>query len=332
LRAVLRRPDFRLLFGGLVASMIGESILLLALAVWVKDLTGSDGLAGATLFAIVAPMVLAPFVGWLVDRFRRRPFFVAVNVATAIALVPLVFVRDRGDVWIIYAVGVTYGLSYIAVSAALSGLLKEIVPAELLAEANGALQTVRQGLRLGGPLAGAGLYATVGGWALAAVAAAGFLTAAGTVAVLRVSEQRPVPSALRWRAEVGAGIRHLVTEPALRRVLTGAGIALLVLGFSESLIFAYVDQGLRRDPAFVGALVSVQGIGGLLGGFASAAVVRRLGEIGTAALDYRLLYLIMGAVMAMATGHLWRSRRLSPPGVYAGEDASAVSAAVPAST
>ena len=49
-----------------------------------------------------------------------------------------------------------YGLSSITLGAALSGLIRELVPVELLAEANGLLQTVRQGMRLIGPLAGAG--------------------------------------------------------------------------------------------------------------------------------------------------------------------------------
>src|SRR5688500_221085 len=55
------------------------------------------------------------------------------------------------------------------------------------------------------------------------------------------------------------------------------------MGFSESLIFAYVDRGLGRDAAFVGVLVTVQGIGGLVGGLLSPAVVRRAGEVGTLA-------------------------------------------------
>ena len=159
MRTVLRRPDFRLLFGGLLASMTAESILLLALAIWVKDLTGSNGLAGATIFAVIAPMTLAPLVGWVVDRYPRRPFFVAANLVTAALLAPLFTVRDAGDVWIIYVVAALYGLSYITLGAALSGLIREMVPVELLAEANGVLQTVRQGLRLVGPLAGAALYA-----------------------------------------------------------------------------------------------------------------------------------------------------------------------------
>ena len=283
MRTVLRRPEFRLLFGGLVASMAAESIMLLALAIWVKDLTGSNGMAGATIFAMVAPMALAPIVGWVVDQFRRRPFFIAANLSTAVVLTPLFAVRDRDDVWIIYVVGALYGLSYIALGATLNGLIKEIVPEELMAEANGAIQTVRQGLRLVGPLAGAALYAGAGGWTLVTIGAVGFTTAAGAVTALRVAETRPEPARLRWAAEVGAGVRHLVSEPALRRAVLGAALAVLVLGFSESLIFAYVDDGLGREPAFVGVLVTVQGIGGLLGGLLSPAVVRRLGELAALA-------------------------------------------------
>lgn len=302
MRNILRRPDFRLLFGGLVASMIAESILLLALAVWVKDLTGSDGMAGATIFAIVAPMVLAPVIGWVADRFRRRPFFVTVNVLTAVILTPLLAVRDRNDVWIIYAVGVLYGLSYIAVNAALSGLIKEIVPAELLPDANGALQTAKQGLRLVGPLVGAGLYAGVGGWTLAVVGAAGFLTAATAVTAMRVREARPDPAQLRWLSEVGAGVRHMWAEQALRRAVLGSALTLVVLGFGESLYFAYVDKGLGREPAFLGVLVSVQGVGGLLGGLFSSAVVRRFGELGALAIGAALF---VPGCLALTYPSLW---------------------------
>ncbi|MCW3839394.1 MFS transporter [Micromonospora yasonensis] len=302
MRTVLRRPDFRLLFVALVASMAAESVLLLALAVWVKDLTGSDGMAGATIFAIIAPMTLAPPVGWLVDRYRRRPFFVAANLGTAVLLSPLFVVHDRADVWVIYVVAALYGLSYITLSAVLSGLIRHLVPSDLLADANGVLQTVRQGLRLVGPLAGAGLYAAVGGWLLVALAMTGFLTAAAVVGLLRVAETPPSGTDLSWPAELGAGLRHLAGEPALRRALLGYGLGSLVMGFTESLIFAYVDQGLRRDVAFVGVLVTVQGIGGLVGGLLSAAVVRRVGELGALAAGVTFFG---PAALALAYPRLW---------------------------
>ncbi|GHJ14655.1 MULTISPECIES: MFS transporter [unclassified Micromonospora] len=302
MRTVLRRPDFRLLFAAMVASLAAESILLLALAVWVKDLTGSDSMAGATIFAVIAPMALAPLVGWVVDSYRRRPFFIAANLLAAVLLGPLLTVRDRGDVWVIYLVAALYGLSSITLTAVLNGLIRHLVPADLLADANGALQTVRQGLRLVGPLAGAGIYAAVGGWLLVLLAMAGFLVAAAVVGLLRAEESTPTGPGSRWPAGLGAGLRHLAREAALRRALVGYGVASLVMGFTESLIFAYVDLGLHRDAAFVGVLFMVQGVGGLVGGLLSAAVVRRLGELGALATGVTFFG---PAALALAYPRLW---------------------------
>lgn len=304
MRAVLRRPDFRLLFAGLFFSMTAESVLLLALGIWVKDITGSDGLAGATFFALVAPIVLAPFVGFYVDRFKRRPFLIATNLFTAAVLVPLYAVgHDTDRLWIIYAVAALYGLSFIAVGAALNGLIKEVVPEELLGEANGALQTVKQGLRLFAPLLGAGLYTAFGGWALASLGIVGFLIAASVITALRVHEDQPVRLEQRWMAEVSAGVRHLFSSPGLRLATLGTTLAILVFGLGESVFFAFNDKGLHKPAAFLGVLISVQGIGGLLGGLTAAAVIRRIGEVGQVALGLAL-FVPVYAVGALYP-HLW---------------------------
>ena len=288
MRAVLKRPDFRLLFGGLFFSMSAESILLLALAIWAKDLTGSDGMAGATILAVVAPMTLAPMVGFVVDRFRRRPFLVAALLVSALGLSPLLFVVDRDDLWILFAVAVGYGLSFISVSAALNGLIKEVVPEDLLAEANGALQTVRQGLRLIAPLIGAGLYTVTKGWGLAVAGMTGFLIAAAIIYFLKAAEPKPTRTQSRWLQEVTAGVRHLTNTPSLRRAIIGTVCAITVFGFSESVFFAFVDQGLHKPPTFLAVIVSVQGIGGLLGGLTAPKVVNRHGEITTMSLGMLL--------------------------------------------
>ncbi|MFF0099089.1 MFS transporter [Micromonospora sp. NPDC005257] len=286
MRGLLRQPDFRLFFLALTVSMVAESVLLLALAVWVKQMTGSDGLAGATFVALTAPMVLAPLVGWVVDRAPRRRLFVALNAGTAVLLLPLLTVHDDSRLWVIYAVAAGYGLSYLALGATVTALVQELVPVSLLPDANGATQTVKQGLRLAGPLLGAGLFVLLGGPALAGACAAGFLLAA--VAGLGL---RPAPGvtvagghAAGGRDELVAGVRHLLGEPALRRALTAVVIATVGLGLGETLWFAYVDQGLGREPAFLGVLVSLQGVGGLIGGVGSAALVRRLGELNAMAL------------------------------------------------
>ena len=109
MRAAFARPAFRRLFGGLSASMLGDSIMLLVLSMWVKTLTGSNAQAGLTFLFMVLPSLLAPFIGVYVDRVRRKPVLVWGNLASAAGVLPLVLVRDEGDVWIIWLVAVLYG-------------------------------------------------------------------------------------------------------------------------------------------------------------------------------------------------------------------------------
>src|SRR5262245_42214824 len=209
IRALFRRDDFRLHFAGVVATMVGQSVMFLVLAIWVKDMTGSNSLAGVPLFTLAAPALVAPVLGWIVDRFRRKRFMVAAVATTTVAIAPMLFVRDRHDIGLIYTVGVLYGASLIMVNAALTGLIKELLPEELLADANGALQTVRQGLRLVGPLGGAGLYTAVGGPAVVAFDMACLVLGACLIGAIRVREEPPAVPELRWLGEVAAGIRHL---------------------------------------------------------------------------------------------------------------------------
>ena len=279
IRILLRRHDFRLLFGGLVLSMFGDSAMLIVLSIWVKSLTGSNGAAGLTFLFMAASSVLGPLGGWVVDRVRRRPFLVAVTLASALVVLPLLLVRDSGDVWIIYAVATGYGVSFLLVGAALNSLLKEMLPEELLADANGVLQTVKEALRLIGPLIGAGVFAAFGGAWVAVLDAATFVGAAVAIWALRLREEKPARPELHWWREVSAGFRHLFAERVLLHVSLAIGGALLVIGFSESLIFAVAEEGLHRPPAFVGVIVSVQGGGAVLGGLAAAVLVRRIGEV-----------------------------------------------------
>ncbi|HXM58863.1 MAG TPA: MFS transporter [Candidatus Dormibacteraeota bacterium] len=272
--------DARLYLAGQGLSILGDSALWLAMAIWVKTLTGSSSAAGLVFFAFAAPQLLGPLSGLLVDRVRRRPLLIAVNLVTGAAVLPLLAVRGAGDVWIVYGVMVVYGAAYTVLDAGQSALLQAALPADSLPDMNGALQSVRQGLRLVGPLLGAGLFVAVGGPAVAVLDAATFLAAAGALALMRVAEPAPAPApvAARWWSEVGAGARHVLGSAALRQLAVAGMGVLLVLGFSESVIFAVLDRGLHRPPSFVGLLGTAQGAGGLLGGLAAARVVRWAGE------------------------------------------------------
>jgi MFS family permease len=280
-RRLFAQPGFGRLFGGLSTSMLGDSVLLLVLSMWVKTLTHSNGLAGLTFFFMVLPALGAPLLGVWVDRLPRRPILIWGNLASAAAVLPLTLVRGRGDVWLIWAVAFLYGISFTVLPAAVNGLLKELLPEELLIDANSTLATFKEGFRLIGPLVGAALFASIGGWLVAVVDAATFVVAAVCIATIRVTEAKP-PERTGFREEVVEGLRFIAHERVLRNVLIGLGAAILVIGFFESSIYALIDA-FDRAPTFAGVMVTVQGVGAVFGGVTARLVVRRLGEVAATA-------------------------------------------------
>lgn len=281
---LLRHRDVRLLFIGLSTGMVGDSLMLLVFAIWVKTLTGSNSAAGSVMLCIAVPFALAPLGGWLVDRIRRRMFLIAANTASALMLLPLLKVHDRRDVWIIYLVAALYGISMVTTGAALNGLLKELLADQVLATANATLQTVKEGLRLAGPLTGALLFSALGGAAVAMIDAVTFLVTALTLMMMGLREQQPQRPDLHWLEEISAGLRQLRIEPALRRMMLAGALAWATIGLGESVSFAIVGQGLHRPPGFIGVLASAQGAGCLLGGLICAPVIGRIGELATTAI------------------------------------------------
>ena len=278
MRRVLARRDMRLYVVGHTLSVFGDTALWLALGVWAKILTGSSAAAGMVVFFLSAPQMLSPLSGLLVDRVRRRPLLIAANLLTAVAVLPLFAVHDRGDVWILYAVTLAYGFSFSVLGAGQSGLLATMLPADELADANGILQTGREGLRLVAPLAGAALFTAAGGAAVALLDVATFVLAAAALARMRVTEPPPAPRTGDVLAELAAGARHLWEVVRLRQMTLACAAALLVIGFSETLTFEVAGTGLGRDATFVGVLITVQGIGAVAGALTAAALVRRAGE------------------------------------------------------
>ncbi len=87
----------------------------------------------------------------------------------------------------IYAVAFAYGAVNVLIGAGQAALLTTLMPEHLLVDANGFLQTVREGLRLVAPLIGAGLFAAFGAGVLVVLDASTFVVAAVALLALRVA-------------------------------------------------------------------------------------------------------------------------------------------------
>ena len=316
MRRLLAHRDARVYLVGQVFSLLGDSCMWLAMGIWVKTLTGSSAAAGLTFFFFTAPTLLSPVSGLIADRCRRRELLIVTNALTGGAVLLLLFVHGQNQVWLIYTVMALYGLAYTVLSSAQAALLSVMVPAELLADANGALRTAQESLRLIGPLAGAALFVAVGAHVIALLDAATFAVPVVSLLMLHVAEPAAQPTTERRRDQLAAGIRHVWRTPELRHVVIAGACSTTVFGFAETITYAIASNGLHRPPAFVGILIAVQGVGAVIGGPTAAPLIRRIGEAR----------LIAAGMLLAATGAL-----LETPPVLASVLAGAIcfGAAIP---
>ena len=288
MKELLGRRDVRLLLGGQSLSMFGDWAMFIALGIWARVLTGSNAEAGIVFFFLGLTGLVAPLGGLVVDRLPKRRLMIATHLALACVMCLLLFVHTRAELWLLYTVTVLYGLGGDVFSAARSAMLKAMLPGVELAEANGALQSIREGFRIVAPISGAGLFAVFGGHVVALVDAATFVGSAATLVALPFDEPAPARRERTFFREISAGVEHIAGTRVLRELTVGVCMALLVVGFIETAIFAVVTTGLHHSPAFVGVLDTFQGIGAIVGGLGAAALVRRAGETRVAALGLAL--------------------------------------------
>jgi hypothetical protein len=87
--------------------------------------------------------------------------------------------------------------------------------------------------------------------------------------------------------EISAGVTHIARTVVLRQLTIGIGAALLVAGFSETLIFA-ITGAMHRSPSFIGVISVFQGVGAIVGGVTAARLMRSLGDMKIAGIGLAL--------------------------------------------
>lgn len=287
-------PGFPRLASAWVASNLGDSALFLMVAVWVKDLTGSDMAAGFVFVALGLPAILAPFIGMLADRMPRRRLLVANNLVLVPIVLSLLLVSGPAQLWLVYAVIFVYSAAGYVTGSAQSGIIRGMLRDDQLASGNGVLSTIDSALRLVSPLIGTALYVWLGAPAVVILTASCFGVAAIIMAGLPVGAAPPerMPGRGYFR-ELVAGFEHLFAPRNLRLVTLAAVIGFGATGLLNIIVFPALDA-MSVDAAAIGVLVPLQGAGAVVGGLLSATIVTRWGEGWAAALG--LVLLAIGSV------------------------------------
>ncbi|MET4226129.1 MFS transporter [Oerskovia enterophila] len=290
-KQALRTRPFRFLTVAWGFTNFADSVLAIIFAVWVKDLTGSNGTAGLVFAALGLPALVSPLLGQVADRVSRRRMMIVAYLVGAVSLLSLFAVRGPGQVWLIFVVTVLYSGIGFATAAAQSGLIRDLLPDEALGAANGRLTTIDQTFRLVMPVIGAGVYVAVGPLPLVVSAVVAFVVAAFFVFRIVLVETPPTPQDERepFLAEVTAGFRHLFRTAPLGVLTVALAVGFGAVGVLNAVSFAIIESGLGLGPEMLGPISSVQGVTAIVAGLTAARMIKRIGS-------QRLVALALGIV------------------------------------
>ncbi len=267
---------------------------------------------------ILPSIILAPWAGWVADRFSKRSSTVCLKVAEAVIMLLGVVAIWLGNMQAMFVVLFLTGAQSALLSTAKYGIIPEIVPKEKLSAANGITGFVTLIAVIVGTVGGNALYSATGGldgvngpdgnsllWisatALLSVSVAGIIA---SLLIARVTPANPGisfplnPIKYSWR-----DIKLVMSDLPILRVTMGIAFFWSLAALAQLNIDTFVINNLNMVQENVGQYLAVLslgvGIGSVLAGLWSGGRV----ELGMVPLGAGLM--VLACVMAFFSSESW---------------------------
>jgi MFS family permease len=274
--ATLSEPGFRRLFAGRVLSMLGTSIVPVALAfAVVDDLHGSATDLGLVLGARwLALTVLTLAGGVWADRLPRNVVMLSADLGRTVSqtAVGVMLITGHGSLWQLAVTQTVSGAGDAFFNPASTGIVPHVVPPDRLQQANAFLSLTSSATGVIGPAIGGALVATAGaGWAFVGDGAS-FLLSALFLAGLRLPRAAERTEPTRFLADLRDGWREFRAQTWMVAIDAWAVIANMVV---IAPFFVLGPLVAKRDLGGAGAwaaIVASFGIGAVVGDLAALVV------------------------------------------------------------
>jgi DHA3 family tetracycline resistance protein-like MFS transporter len=164
--APFRHRNFVLLWGAMATSLLGDGLFLVTLAWQVYALSNGPGAMGVVGVAMTVPHVLGLLLGGVLsDRLERCKLMVLADIMRGVAIGAMGVLSIAGvlQLWHVVALMAVYGAGNALFSPAFDALVPDVVPSDILTQANAVDQFVRPAaLRLIGPAISGWLVTVLG--------------------------------------------------------------------------------------------------------------------------------------------------------------------------
>ncbi|MES0360029.1 MAG: MFS transporter [Anaerolineales bacterium] len=274
------KARFFTIWGGQAISLFGTRLVQFALIWWLTLETGSATvLAIATLIGLIPQILLGPFAGALVDRWKRRQVILAADTAIAVAtlLLAYLFAIDAVGIGTIYGLLLVRGIGESFHWPAMSAATSLMVPKEQLTRVQGLNSMLQGGLNIISAPLGAILLSLI---PIQAILMIDVVTAAFAVlplALIRIPEvsQRkdlssPEKAPTFWQ-DFRSGLRYVRSWPGLLMLMAMAMMVNFLLTPAGSLMPILVTEHFEGGVLQLGWIESAFGFGMIAGGLVLGA-------------------------------------------------------------
>jgi MFS family permease len=265
----LSHPSYRLYWIGQSASITGRWMQRVAVGWLVWELTESSGWLGLISFCDAMPiLVLTLIAGAVTDRvgyFRIMRFSVIGAVTTTSAFAALTIAGLITIEWVL-ALSLLFGSIEAVTYPARMSAVNMLVPRGDLAAAIALGSTTFNGARIIGPAIAGPAILVIGVGGVLALTAVCYVLLAVVLFVLKVEEPpRSQAPSTGMMGDIMVGVRYVVKDP-------GIWFLMIVLGATGVFIRPYVElmpgfaaQAFHRGPGGLALLMSMLGVGAMLG-------------------------------------------------------------------
>jgi MFS family permease len=285
----------------MTVSFLGDGLYTVAIAWQVYSISNTPTALALVGVAWMAPQVLLLLLGGVVsDRFERRIVLMLSDAirGSAIAVLGLLSVTGQLELWHAIVLVAVYGVGGALFTPAFTGIVRDVVPRDLLIEANSLEQFVRPlCVRLIGPAIGGVLIGLAGAGAAFLVDAGTFAFSAAAFLLMRTRSLPDLSVKPSVKREVLEGITYVRSRTWLWATLAALTVSLLFfLGPVYVLMPYVVKNSLDSGAEGLGLIFAAGGVGAI-----TAALFR--GQLGLPRRPLAVVYVAWSATAFSLLGY-----------------------------
>jgi MFS family permease len=266
---------FTIVWIGQVISLLGTRMTWFALTIWsygVAEEAKATVLASVWITSFAPTVLLSPVAGALVDRWNRKLVMMLSDLGAGLmtGVVLLLYATGNLQIWHLYLTGAVSAAFQAFQFPAYSAAVTTMLPKEQYARASGMMSLAEGAAGIFGPLAGGILLGPIGTAGIMGIDVVTFIVAIVALLIVHIPQPETTEAGRTgqgslWKESL-YGFQYILKRPSLLG-LQMVFLAINLTGtFGFTVLAPLVLARTGEDELALGAIQSVMGVGGLVGG------------------------------------------------------------------